>query len=62
MGSRSTSEFTVGTYNPVVSAIGRKMIASGQRLSVSSRRLLIFLDEFLDACFLEVAHVHGRTP
>ena len=38
------------------------MIRSGQRLSVSNRRLLVLVDEFIDARPLDVAHVHGTTP
>ncbi|ATB50847.1 hypothetical protein MYMAC_006504 [Corallococcus macrosporus DSM 14697] len=61
-GRRSTPEFTVGACNPVVGPVGSTMIRSGQRLSVGYRRLLVLLDEFIDARPLDVAHAHGATP
>ncbi len=54
-GRRSTPELPVGTCNPVMGAIGSAMIRSGQRLSVSKRRLLVLLNDLLDARLLEDA-------
>jgi hypothetical protein len=43
-------------------AIGRAMIRVGQRLPISNRPLLVLLDEFLNACSLEIARFHGMAP